>query len=87
MHKTGFYSLPTGKLYKKSKQSRLKSFSAGYVGSFYRNLEDNVDNVLGSDFYSELLTMLTSFQKTFNNIYLLHNISQKVTADDINHYH
>ena len=47
----GFYSLPTGKLYTKNRKSRLKNFPAGYVGSFYRNLADNVDNFLDSDFY------------------------------------
>ena len=78
MHETDFYSLPTGKLHKKSKQSRLKNFSASYVGSFYRNLEDSVDNFLGFDFFGELLTMLTSFQKTFKNSYLLPQISQKI---------
>ena len=51
MSEMGFYSLPTGKLHKKPKQSRLKNFPAGYVGSFYRNLADNVDNFLGSDCY------------------------------------
>ena len=51
MSETGFYSLPTGKLYKKPKQSRLKNFPTGYVGNFYRNLADNVDDFLGSDFY------------------------------------
>ena len=47
----GFYSLPTGKLYKKTKKGGLKTFRAGYVGSFYRNLADNVDNFMGSHFY------------------------------------
>ena len=50
MSDTGFFSLPTGKLHKKGKQERLKNFPAGYVGNFYRNLADNVDNFLGSDF-------------------------------------
>ena len=54
MPKRGFYSLPTGKLHKKPKQIRLKNFPAGYVGSFYRNLADNVDNFLGSDFYGRI---------------------------------
>ena len=54
MPETGFYSLPTGKLHKKPKQSRLKNFLAGYVGSFYKNLADNVDNFLGSDFYGRI---------------------------------
>ena len=51
MPETGFYSLPTGKLHKKPKQGRLKNDPAGYVGNFYRNLADNVNNFLGSDFY------------------------------------
>ena len=46
----GFYSLPTGKLHKKTEQRRLKNCSPSYVGSFYGNLADNVDNFLGSDF-------------------------------------
>ena len=46
----GFYSLPTGKLHKKTEQRRLKNCSTSYVGSFYGNLADNVDNFLGSDF-------------------------------------
>ena len=36
---------------KKAKKRRLKNFPAGYVGNFYRNLADNVDNFIGSDFY------------------------------------
>ena len=51
MRETGFYSLPTGKLHKKPEQGRLKNVPAGYVGNFYRNLADNVNNFLGSDFY------------------------------------
>ena len=51
MSEMGFYSLPTGKSHRKPKQSSLKNFPAGYVGNFYRNLADNVDKFLGSDFY------------------------------------
>ena len=40
-----FYSLPTGKLYKKEEKKKLKIFPAGYVSRFYRNLADNVDNL------------------------------------------
>ena len=54
MSDTGFFSLPTGKLHKKEKQERLKIFPAGFVGNFYRNLADNVDNFLGSDFYGRI---------------------------------
>ena len=49
--KLGFYSLLTGKLYKNTKKSGLRTFLARYVGSFYRNLADNVDNFMGSHFY------------------------------------
>ena len=45
-----FYSLPTGKLYKKKEKRTLKNFPAGYIGRFYRNLVDSVNNFLGSDF-------------------------------------
>ena len=46
-----FYSLPTGKLYKKEEKKKLKMSPAGYVSRFYRNLADNVDKFLGPDFY------------------------------------
>ena len=32
----------------------MKNFPAGYVGNFYRNLADNVDNFLGSNFYGRI---------------------------------
>ena len=54
MSESGFYLLPTNKLYKKEKTERLKNFRAGYVGSFYRNLADNVDNFTGLNFYSQI---------------------------------
>ena len=54
MSESGFYLLPTSKLYKKEETFQLKTFPAGFVGSFYRNLSDNVDNFLGSDFYSRI---------------------------------
>ena len=43
MSDTGFFLLPTNKLYKKENTKRLKNFPAGYVGRFYRNLADRVD--------------------------------------------
>ena len=55
MSEMGFYSLPDGKLHKKPpKKSRLTNFPAGYVGSFYRNLADNIDSLIGSDFYGRV---------------------------------
>ena len=52
MSDTVFFLSPTNKLYKKENTKRLKNFPAGYVGSFYRNLADNIDT--GSDFYSRI---------------------------------
>ena len=49
-----FISLPTGKLYKKPEKKKLKNFPAGYVGKFYRNLADNIDTFLGSNFYGRI---------------------------------
>ena len=53
-----FMSLPTGTLYKKPEKKKLRNFPAGYVGKFYRNLADNVDNFLGSEFYRRIAMML-----------------------------
>ena len=49
-----FISLPPGKLHKKPDKLWLKNFPAGYVGRFYRNLADNVDNFLGFEFYGRI---------------------------------
>ena len=49
MSKSGFYLLPTNKLYKKENTRQLKNFPAGYVGGFYQNLAGNIDN--GSDVF------------------------------------
>ena len=52
MSESGFYLLPTNKLYKKENTKQLKNCPAGYVGSLYRNLADNIDE--SSDFYSRI---------------------------------
>ena len=66
----GFYSLLTGKLHKKTKKRRLKNFPAGYVGSFYRNLADNADNFIGSDFYRRIPNYSIYRRKTYKNVFL-----------------
>ena len=66
-----FISLTTGTLYKKPEKKRLKNFPAGYVGRFYRNLADNVNNsfwVLRSA--GELIMIMTFLMKMFKNIFL-----------------
>ena len=46
MSESGFCLLPTNKLYKKENTRQLENFPAGYVGSFYRNLADNIVMVM-----------------------------------------
>ena len=50
-----FILLPPDTLHKKIEKKRLKIFPAGYVGRLHRNLADNVDNFLGSDFYGRIV--------------------------------
>ena len=50
-----FILLPPDALHKKIEKKRLKIFPAGYVGWLHRNLADNVDNFLGSDFYGRIV--------------------------------
>ena len=52
--KMSFVFAPTGKLYKKPEKKMLKNFPADYVRKFYRNLADNVDIFLCSDFYGRI---------------------------------
>ena len=56
MSESGFYLLLRNKLYKKENTRRLKNVPAGYVGNFYWNLLDNIDNFTGYDFYSRTAT-------------------------------
>ena len=81
-----FYSLPTGKLYKKEEKKKLKIFPAGYVSRFYRNLADNVDNFLGPDFYG-WITNDYEIPSADVQKYILATINfEKGMQTDINHY-
>ena len=82
----GFYLLPNGKLHKKTKKSRLKNFPAGYVGSFYRNLADNVDNFLGSDFYGRITNDSDIPSEDVQKYILATSDFAKGMQTDINHY-
>ena len=46
----GFIFLPSGKLDKKTETKKLKNFPAGCMGRFYRDLVNNVDSAVSSDF-------------------------------------
>ena len=86
MSDSGFYLLPTNKLYKKEKSNRLKNFSAGYVGSFYRNLADNIDNFVGSDFYSRIAIDSDILTEDVLKYILATSDFAKSIQTDINHY-
>ena len=78
--------MPTGKLHKKEKQKKLKSFPAGYVGNFYRNLADNVDNFLGSEFYGRITNDANSKSANVQKCILATSDFAKGIQTDINHY-
>ena len=85
MSDTGFYLLPNNKLYKKENTKRLKNFPAGYVGNFYRNLSDRVDNVQ-SNFLSAISND-ASIPKDDVQKYLLATADfAKSIQTDINYY-
>ena len=86
MSDSGFYLLPTNKLYKKEKSNRLKNFPAGYVGSFYRNLADNIDNFVGSDFYSRIAIDSDILTEDVQKYILATSDFAKSIQTDINHY-
>lgn len=73
--------MPPNKLYKKEKTKRLKSFPAGYVSSFYRNLADSANNFVGSDFVD------SDVPKEDVEKYILATYDfAKSIQTDINHY-
>ena len=86
MSDSGFYLLPTNKLYKKEKSNRLKNFPAGYVGSFYRNLADNIDNFVGFDFYSRIAIDSDILTEDVQKYILATSDFAKSIQTDINHY-
>ena len=79
MSESGFYLLPTNKLYK-------LYFLAGYIGNFYRNLSDNVDNFLGSDFYSRITANADTPKEDVQKYILVTSDFAKSMQTDINHY-
>ena len=86
MSEMAFYGLPTGKLHKKTKKIRLKNFPAGYVGSFYGNLADNVDNFIGSDFYGKIANDSNIPPEDIQKSILATSHFAKGMQTDINHY-
>ena len=85
MSESGFYLLPTNKLDKKEKKS-FQNFPADYVGSFYRKLADNVDNFIGSDFYSRIIYDSDILNDNVREYILVTPGFAKSIQTDINHY-
>ena len=84
MSESGFYLLPTNKLYKKEDVKHLKNFPAGYVGSFYRNLADNIDDT--SDFFSKITADADIPKEDVQKFILGTSDYAKSIQTDISHY-
>ena len=81
-----FISLSTGKFYKKRETRKLKNLPAGYVGRFYRNLADNVDNFLGLDFCEQITKDYNIPSEDVQKYILATSNFTKGIQTDINHY-
>ena len=81
-----FIPLPKGTLYKKPDKKKLKNFPAGYIGKFYRNLADNVDNFLGSEFYERIANDAEIPSNDVQKYVLATSDFAKGMETDINHY-
>ena len=84
MSESGFYLLPTNKLYKKEDVKHLKNFPAGYVVSFYRNLAYNIDDT--SDFFSRITADADIPKEDYQKFILGTPDYAKSIQTDINHY-
>ena len=78
-----FFSLPTALSVKNLKK---RNFPAGYVGKFYRNLADNVDNFLGSEFYGRIANDANIPSEDVQKYILVTSDFAKGVQTDINHY-
>ena len=86
MSDSGFFLSPTNKLYKKENTRRLKNFPAGYVGNFYRNLADNINNFTGSDFYLRITADADIPREDVQKYILATSDYAKSIQTDIDHY-
>ena len=84
MSDSGFFLLSTNKLYKKENTKMLKNFPAGYMGSFYRNMADNIDTT--SDFYSRIAADADIPKEDVQKYILATSDFAKSIQTDINHY-
>ena len=85
MSDTGFYLLPTNKLFKIEDTKKLKNFRAGYVENFFRNLAHKVDNVQ-SNFLSAISGDKDIPEDDIQKYLLATSDFAKSMQTDINHY-
>ena len=81
-----FTSLPTGKLYTKLEKKKPKNVPAGCVGRFYRNLANNDDTFLGSDFYGRTANHADTLSEDVQKYILATGDFTKAMQTDIYHY-
>ena len=80
----GFYSLPSGKLPKKTKVKRLKKIPTGYENKFYRDLGDLFDKYFDSNFQPDVISNASS--ENVKNYFLATIDFGEGMQDDINMY-
>ena len=73
-------------LLRKPKKKKLKNFPAGCAGRFYRNLADNVDTFMGSDFYGRIANDSNIPSEDIQKHILATSDFTKEIQTDINHY-
>ena len=81
-----FISLPKGKLHEKTKIIKWKIFPVGYVGRFYRNLAQNINSAVGSEFYGCTTGDTTIPPEDVQKYLLTTSDFGKEIQDDINLY-
>ena len=79
-----FYCWPMGKLNKKNKVKNLNNLSSNFETDFYKNLLENVDSSLDSDFQRKIVSEAPS--KDFKNYLLTTSEYGKQIQEDIDLY-
>ena len=73
------YSLPTGKLHKKTEVKRLEEVPAGYESKFYRSLGDPFDKSFDTTFQRSIIKDVPSEDiKNFFQPVILANVSKTI---------
>ena len=80
-----FISLTTGKLHTKD-EKKIKTFLAGYVGRFYRDLENNDNSAVDSDFHGTITNNTDIPSEDVQKYLSIPSNFAKGMQDDINLY-